>query len=352
MLSMQKIDPHTWCFLSGRICALENNLLRKDFFEHLLPLERPKELLACLKESPLREDFLVPEDVLDFEEVLQRRFFRLHYEVKELSPTLEVWELLQTRYDLMNLKNYLKEKLTGLRRPKPFPSPYVDETWEALWGGLEATPLGQSAPFFEAEHFISSEDTPLLSGRTGVFQVAIKDLRARMEEISKNPGILDLILDAYYLYYAPQLAERTASSFIVDYYLEYQKLLGILFLWRAEMKDLQGYIPRPWFTAEKDKDWEHTLKEALPERIVRVIHEPRTNMVRGELPLLRYERAVQDTLMERLEAARFFVFGPERVFGYLRGLETETLNLRLAIGGRLQGLPPEYIIGRLRKGYV
>ena len=79
-----------------------------------------------------------------------------------------------------------------------------------------------------------------------------------------------------------------------------------------------------------------------------------TKVSRGVVtpPLPGYEKTVEDTLMERLEAARLFVFGPERVFGYLKGLETETLNLRLAIGGRLQGIPPEDINRRLRKGYV
>ncbi|MDI6760566.1 MAG: V-type ATPase subunit, partial [Candidatus Brocadiaceae bacterium] len=145
-LPKREIDPHTWCFLSGRVCALENNLLRRDSFERLLLLEGPKEILTSLKESPLRDAFLTPEDVLNFEEILQHRFFCLLQEVKELSPTLVVWELLQTRYDLINLKNFLKERLFGLSRPTPFPSPYTDETWEALFsrGVLQYAPTKQT----------------------------------------------------------------------------------------------------------------------------------------------------------------------------------------------------------------
>lgn len=299
-LPKREIDPHTWCFLSGRICALENNLLRRDSFERLLLLEGPVgaqravPLLTSLKESPLRDDFLTPEDVLNFEEILQRRFFHLLQEVKELSPTLVVWELLQTRYDLVNLKNFLKERLFGLSRHTPFPSPYTDETWEALWNTVSSKEyaVGSSYP---------------------LYQTALKNLKEHLEEVSKDPGVLDLILDGAYLSCLPQLAERTASQFIINYYLEYQKLMGILFSWRASTKVSRGGVTPP-----------------LPG----------------------YEKTIEDTLMERLEAARLFVFGPERVFGYLKGLETETLNLRLAIGGRLQGIPPEDINRRLRKGYV
>ena len=295
-LPKREIDPHTWCFLSGRVCALENNLLRRDSFERLLLLEGPVgaqhavPLLTSLKESPLRDDFLTPEDVLNFEEILQRRFFRLLQEVKEFSPTLVVWELLQTRYDLINLKNFLKERLSGLSRPTPFPSPYTDETWETL-----------------------IQNTELFVWQTGMYLTAVKDLKGHLEKISENPGLVDLILDGAYLSSLPHLAERTASQFIMNYHLEYQKLMGILFSWRASTKVSRGVVTPP-----------------LPG----------------------YEKTVEDTLMERLEAARLFVFGPERVFGYLKGLETETLNLRLAIGGRLQGIPPEDINRRLRKGYV
>ncbi|MBI5125939.1 MAG: V-type ATPase subunit [Planctomycetes bacterium] len=296
-LPKREIDPHAWCFLSGRICVLENDLLRRDSFERLLLLEGPKEILTSLKESPLRDDFLIPEDVLNFEEILQRRFFHLLQEVKELSPTLVVWELLQTRYDLINLKNFLKERLFGLSRPTPFPSPYTDETWEAL--------------IQNSEYRI--QNTELFVWQTGMYLTAVKDLKGRLEKISENPGLVDLILDGAYLSCLPQLAERTASPFIINYSLEYQKLMGILFSWRASTKVSRGGVT-----------------PSLPG----------------------YEKMAEDTLMERLEAARLFVFGPERVFGYLKGLETETLNLRLAIGGRLQGIPPEDVHQRLRKGYV
>jgi hypothetical protein len=339
------LDPHVWCFLSGRICALENNLLRRDFFEHLLqekedsPEALPLRILACIKESPLREDFLTPEDITDFEEVLQQRFFRHLEEVRDLSPTPCVWELVQTRYDLINLKNFLKEELLGLRRPSPFPSPYTDETWQTVWNTV-----GSREPCRDRALALSDMDRSCLrqtrlggpeglSLRLFLWQVAVGDLKEHLEEVSKDPGLLDLILDSAYLSGLPQLAERTASPFILDYCLEYQKLMGSLFLRRAG-KDMLSYIQRPGFPMEKETDWEET---------VGAVHE---------LPLPRYEKAIEDTLMERLRAARLFVFGPERVFGYLKGLEIETLNLRLAVGGRLRGVPPEDINQRLRKGYV
>ena len=277
-------------------------------------------LLTSLKETPLRDDFPTTEDVLNFEEILHQRFFRLLLEIKELSPTPWVWELLQARYDLINLKNFLKEKLIGLRRPIPFPGPCTDETWEALWGGHDLLCRDRALALSEMDR---PEGLSLQEEQAGMYQTALKDIKGHLGEISEDPGILDLILDGTYLSSIPQLAERTASQFIMDYCLEYQKLMGILFSWRASTKGLLGYVP---------------------ERIVN----------RGGVipPLPGYEKAVEDTLMERLEAAKLFVFGPERVFGYLKGLETETLNLRLTIGGRLQGVPPEDIKQRLRKGYV
>ncbi|HHT9120609.1 MAG TPA: V-type ATPase subunit, partial [Candidatus Hypogeohydataceae bacterium YC41] len=186
--------------------------------------------------------------------------------------------------------------------------------------------------------------------------------KRHLGEILNNPGLLDLILDGTYIWSLPELAKRTNSAFILNYYLEYQKLVGILFLWRVSknlsalgitgMQDLQRYITSPLFTPpitfpvkgdEIARDFEKVLEETLPERIVGAIRE---------LPPHRYEKAVEDTLMEILKDAKYFAFGPERVFGYLKALEIEVLNLRLAIGGRLNGIPSEQINRRLRKVYV
>ncbi len=357
---MQRIDPHSWCFLSGWIAALENNLLREETLEHLLLLEKPEEILACLKESPLREEFFTPEDVMNYEEILDYRFFRTLQEVKEFSPSLKVWELIQARYNLINLKNFLKEKLIGLKRPIPFPSPYTDETWQSLWQGIEYYPSGLPALPFEAEPTVQTYTPKLTVWQSGMYQDALVILKKHLGEISINPGVLDLILDGTYLSYLPGMAGKTLCQFIVEYYLEYQKLVGILYLWRSGIKNIQEYLPQPLLitgmpVSEKivEMDWERLLKEVLPwEMVSKIEAAAELSQPKERTPLARYGKVVEDTLMERLVKARYFVFGPERIFGYLKALEVETCNLRLVIGGRLNSVPPEDIRRRIRRGYV
>jgi hypothetical protein len=352
-LPTAQVDPHAWCFLSGRVCALENNLLRREFFENLLPLGEPQEMLACLKESSLGEYFLMPEDLLNFEEVLEGRFFRTLQEARDFSPVLDVWQLVQTRYDLINLKNYLKEKLFGLKRPKAYPGSFAGDTWEAIWEGtlVIALPLEsneRALPVYESLE---------------IYKMAINKLKGNLGDVSNNPALLDLIIDATILNNYNQLAAVTGSPFILNYYLEYQKLKGTLFLWRVSenlpalglsgMRDLEKYIPVTPFTATfplvEERDLKKVLEELLPERIVSVLQ---AEAVQEESPFIRYEKGLEDSLMDTLRSAKLFAYGPERVFGYLKAVETETRNLRLAIGGRLNGIPSEQINRRLYKGYV
>ena len=65
-----------------------------------------------------------------------------------------------------------------------------------------------------------------------------------------------------------------------------------------------------------------------------------------------FATASDSWLMECAREAKYVVFGPERVFGYLVGLEAELHNLGLCASGRAMGILPELLRRRLRACYV
>lgn len=326
---MEKSAPEQWCFISGKVSVLENHLLRKDFFHRLLATDKPEDLLICLRESPLREHFNTIQDLYSFEDIINLYYFHRLWELRQLAPSPEVCDLFQLRFDLINLKNFLKEKIAGISRSAPFPSPLGEKTFEELWLGSD----------------ISVHR---------VYKEAVATLRAYIKEAVEDISLVDLVLDGAYLSSLGGIAEEISSFLIKDYLLEYQRLRGILILGRAlrlARRDIVRFLPREeileCLAPLPLEEWKKPLLEALPERVVENIFAG----ARKDL-FTRYEKHTEDYLMDRLEPARYVTFGPERVFGYLSGLTTEAFNLRLALGGVLNRLGKDALGERLRKTYV
>jgi V/A-type H+-transporting ATPase subunit C len=68
--------------------------------------------------------------------------------------------------------------------------------------------------------------------------------------------------------------------------------------------------------------------------------------------LTKWERACDNAFIGVVRAARYYSIGPEPVFGYLFGKETEVRNLRVILAGKQSYLPAQEIAERLREPYV
>ncbi|MFQ5956148.1 MAG: V-type ATPase subunit [Candidatus Brocadiales bacterium] len=325
-------DPSQWCYISGRVNALETALLSADFFKKFIYLERREDMLSCIRDSSLREYFHTTDDITDFEDIINRRSLSLIQEIKRFSPSPVVCDFFQLPYDFMNLKSFLKENIHGLRPTKRFPSPVGDDVWGDLWEGKKP-PLPR------------------------VYEEAVSTLKSHAkdkEAKAVTPGLIDVVLDGHLLYNLPVLVAEMRSELIQGYVRDYLRLKGILMLQRvpaghevAALWFFKGDEFFERFLSGPPRHWKEALLEIVPERVVEgIITGNRKDL------LSRYERHASDYLMERLEPARYMVFGPERVFGYLAGLTTELFNLRLLIGGKINKLSPQVIEGMLRRTYI
>ena len=330
---MQERDPHQWCFVSGKVSALETTLLRGDFLQKSLYLEGREELLSCIKDSPLRDYFHGVDDLSVFEDIINERYLTLVHEIRRFSPSAAVCDFFLHPYDFMNLKNLLKESIYGLPPAKRFPSTVGDGTWRDLWEGDRKPSLPE------------------------VYEDAVNALKSHMKDDAAKadgPSLIDSVLDGYLLHYLSTLAAELKSELIREYVRDYLRLKGILIfqrvpagrettvLWFLKRDEFfERFLPGP------PLHWKEALLEIVPERIVEKI-------VTGDKEglLSRYEKYTSDYLMEKLEPALYAVFGPERVFGYLAGLTAELFNLRLLIGGKVNKLNPQIIKTALRRTYV
>ncbi len=132
------MDPQQWCFVSGKVSALEATLLRGSFFEKLLYPERREGILSAIRDSSLRDYFHTADDFSDFEDILNRRYLAEVEEIKRFSPSTAVCDFFVLPYEFMNLKNFLKEEIYGLRPTRRFSSTIDDGIWRELWSGAKS----------------------------------------------------------------------------------------------------------------------------------------------------------------------------------------------------------------------
>lgn len=329
------MDPQQWCFVSGKVSALEATLLRGGFFEKLLYLERREDIFSAVRGSSLRDYFYTADDLSDFEDILNRRYLAEVEEIKRFSPSTAVCDFFVLPYEFMNLKNFLKEEIYGLRPTRRFPSTIDDGIWSELWSGDKRR-----------------HDLP------DVYEEAVAALRAPGEsdvgQDPDGPGLVDRVLDGHLMNYLPTLVAGLKSELIREYVRDYRRLKGILMLQRVPTGREAATL---WFLKEDElfetvvrgrpRHWRQILLEVVPTEVVEKIVEGH----RRDL-LSRYEKHTSDYLTKRLEPARYVAFGPEKVFGYLSGLTTELLNLRLLIGGKMNRLNQQSIRNMLRRTYI
>lgn len=326
-------DPHAWCYVSGRVSVLETYLLNKEFFKRLLSCEGVEGLHPFIRESPVGEYFRTIEDLYDLERRLDEYYAARLMDIRESSPTSLLCDLVQTRYDFFNGKGYIKKKLLGIPyEPRPLGT-LSDDEWENLWEG-ERTSLPR------------------------IFQEAVLLVKEEIQRGMDAGVAIDSIFDNAYLRFLPEVARPLGRRLITDFIHEYQSVKGVEMVWRIL---LSGREPEPvlplLLRGMSDRlselirspleEWPTILREILSPSVVERIFQGSP-----QEGIKRYVRMTDDYLLNRIKDARYTPFGPERVFGYLIGLEREVMNLRLTVGGKMNRIHPVLVEERLRETYA
>ncbi|MBI4007072.1 MAG: V-type ATPase subunit [Planctomycetes bacterium] len=348
--SGSKIErSETWCYISGKVCVLESFLLKRDFFERLINLEKHEDVFLTLSDSPLKEYFVHIERLYESEKILEERYFNGIFEIRKFSPNSILSNIFLIKYDFTNLKNFLKELLAGIPREvsTPHPSLHICEEW-VRWGDSEWERLWKGE-------------------RTGfhpIFEDAIriiKELKASSPDLlPANPFIIDLALDNAYLCYLAYMVSKLNVPLIKKYFDDYFIIKGTEIIMRAianrsDMEQiskifLRGIMQKDFFFKLLKcpyEGWRGALLEVFPSKLVDEIFAGSSKNL-----FTQFERLTDNYLLRKLQPAKVVTFGPERVFGYLCGLTTETYNLRLTLGGKVNMVNTDLIKESLRELYV
>jgi V/A-type H+-transporting ATPase subunit C len=328
MVPRIKNNPR-WGFVSARISVLEGRLLPREFFLSLIAQEHLEDLVQHMQDTFLREHISPGAVWGDFSDLCDRFYYDMALSIKGDCPSSLPVDLFLLVGDYLNLKS-------------------------ALTGSSEF-------PF----HFGLLSQEKLLTIAHGDYAdlpVALRDTETGFagESGEIDPGILDIILDGAYLRNSLAMARELKSELVTAYINDRVLSYIVIILWRAlrQQQPLRRYqqylLPLG--------DFNHTVTElaGMPNAdnwpsvaggaVGDILSESLELSEEEQIP--GFELRMTNHLNRIARDGKIQTAGPERVFTFLAGLQTEVQNLKLVMNGRLNGIDQTLLRQRLRECYV
>lgn len=321
-----------WCYVSGLVAAMETRLLRTAFFDKVVEVFSPEELLAYLGDTELEEEFQGPPDLANVEAQVERFGLKRMKEIRSFCPRGAVVDLFLCEADFLNFKAVGKNVLLGLSEPFSAAGTVPKETFERIWRGEE------------------TDD--------GVWGDLAGKVMNKTEGAEERAFLIDLIVDSAHLRFVEERGQEVESDLARAYVRGHGAQKRAAVLYRARCSRTPSAQIAALFLDEKDTwmrvimdapeaEMMAVLRLALPGRVFEAFEKSEPE---GRASAL--ERAGERELMALAKEAKGVAYGPEPVLGYLSGLNAEIGNLKLAVGGIMNKLPAERIRPKLRALYV
>jgi V/A-type H+-transporting ATPase subunit C len=170
------------------------------------------------------------------------------------------------------------------------------------------------------------------------------EMRAAVDEAielfakSRDPQEIDIRLDK--ACYKDMLtdAEESGNDFLKEYVMQLIDMLNVdSFVRLKEVGKPRSFYKRVFLEGGN-----------LDENSI----EQRAQALVNEVGVSGVEKALDNKKMEYVKDALYVPFGIEPVVGYLQAKETEVMNLRMILTGKISGMDDALIRERLRDTYV
>jgi V/A-type H+-transporting ATPase subunit C len=322
-----------------RLRVFETRLLDKAKFDRMIDSSSPEEALRILQETEYSVALGNIKRVADYDLILSAELKRVYKLIYSISPISEIVDIMTLKYDYHNIKSLIKGKLLQ----KDFSYLLIDI------GNLD---LSKAIYALENETYRELRSA---------MAIAIEATFAAFNA-SKDPQVIDIVLDRYMYREMLQIASQLDNSFITNYVKSGIDLTNIRTILRAKKQNKNreffnnviidgGYI---------DKDRLSTLFTDSVDNIPgKLSHTNYFEVLKigieaysraGEVNTL--EKLSDNYLMKLIKEGKFVSFGPEPIISYLVAKETEIKVIRIIMVGKLNNVSPQLIRERLRDIYV
>ena len=322
-----------------RIRVYETKLLDKSKIDIMIDSNSASEALKVLQETEYGKFMNNVNKDLDYEIILSEELKRLFNVMYDISPVKSLVDLMSIKYDYHNIKvilkgMFLKEDLSYLLIPV---------------GTMEVSELKS---FIENMH---------LSDLAPIMREAIAEVMSSFEN-TKDPQIIDIILDKYMFKAIIQIKNEIKDAFIDKYVVALIDSTNLKTLLRVKKQNKGrnffasviiegGSIDKDKLLGMLNDDAQNIATKLSFSNYAEFIkngieYYTKTNSV----SLL--EKLVDNYIMDRMKNAKIIPFGVEPLLAYIYAKETEIKIIRIIMVGKLNNISSEIVRERLRDSYV
>jgi V/A-type H+-transporting ATPase subunit C len=322
-----------------RIRVLETRLLDRAKLDRMIDSSSAQEALRVLQETEYSAYMSSVKRVEDYEVLLKEELKRVYKMLFDMTPVKDVVNILSLRYDYHNLKTIIKAHL-------------MKKDLSYLFISVGSLDINKTINAIENDNYRELR----LAVREAIEKTLVEF------NVSKDPQVIDVMLDKYMYSEMLQIAKSLDTKFITKYVKSSIDLTNIRTILRAKKQNKNreffnnviidgGYLDRDRLSALFTDSVENIpgkLSHTDYFEIIKIGIEAYSRA--GEVNTL--EKLSDDYLMKLIKEGKFVSFGPEPLISYLIAKETEIKVIRIVMVGKLNKVSPELIRERLRDIYV
>lgn len=337
----------------------ENNLLTSNDLERLNDYNSVEDVLNALSDSSYRDAIQNLNRPEEYEKILDEELKNSYDLIENTAGDDNILQYFRERYNFHNLKVLVRE----IAQDDSYANLYNDignidlayikrhlssDNIEVEF--LESLEIEGYEPFNKS---VNENDTYVEYGKD-----ALKKFRQ-----TNNPKDIDITLDKAYYEKLLIDAKEIDLEELTKYTKERIDLINIKTLLRIkaqgnEASDLSealidgGYIQPERLVELAPADINHIVVKLSNENINKYLVRALDDEKSLDQNLLDLEKAIDDHQMDYSRLAKSMTYGPEVLMNYIISKETEIKNLRIILVSKLNSLPKEFTLERLRETYA
>ncbi len=337
----------------------ENNLLTSNDLERLNDYNSVEDVLNALSDSSYRDAIQNLNRPEEYEKILDEELKNSYELIENTASDDNILQYFRERYNFHNLKVLVRE----IAQDESYANLYNDignidlayikrhlSSDNIEVGFLESLEIEGYEPFNKS---VNENDTYVEYGKD-----ALKKFRQ-----TNNPKDIDITLDKAYYEKLLIDAKEIDLEELTKYTKERIDLINIKTLLRIkaqgnEASDLSealidgGYIQPERLVELAPADLNHIVVKLSNENINKYLVRALDDEKSLDQNLLDLEKAIDDHQMDYSRLAKSMTYGPEVLMNYIISKETEIKNLRIILVSKLNSLPKEFTLERLRETYA
>jgi V/A-type H+-transporting ATPase subunit C len=323
----------------SRIRAMETKLFDESMLNKLIESPSPEEAIKFLQETEYASEIQSIKKVQDYEIILSKELKKLYDFLYKTVPDKDLVDIMELKYDYHNIKTLLKGKA-------------LNKNYDYLLIKVKPDYTEKIISSIQMDNY---RDIPRIMGEA--IQKAYSEF-----SITKDPQVIDIIIDSYMYKHMLIKAEKFEESFIINFIKLNIDLTNIKTLLRVKNQNRnREFLNLVLISGGKvDKDiLLNCLNESIENIINKLMFTDYGNILKMGLQeysknkkLNKFEKLCDNYTMNYLKKSRYISFGPEPILAYIYGKENEIKSIRIILVGKINKVPSNIIGERLREVYV